>query len=240
VAPGPNDLFIVGDPYQKIFPRRLVLKEAGVELAERSELLTLNYRTTSQIRDWAVAMLASHVTDDLDGGEATLAGYHSVRSGPVPEVRDFGTLEEETAQIVAHVKQLLEAGEEPESICVSARQRDRLPHYRDALRAAGLPAKILEPYTGDDEPGVVVATMYRIKGLEFKHMAIASVNEGELPPLTEDEPLEPALLRQTQRLLSTTAARARDSLLVTAFGTPSPLLKQESHAPSDPHALAPS
>lgn len=219
---GPNDLFFVGDVYQKIFPRRADLAACGIALEDRTEVLRINYRTTSQIRDWAMEALGDQAGEDLDGGERSLEGYVSVRSGPAPAVRVFPTADAELAAVVAHVAGLT-AHDEPASIALVSYHRQALPAFRQALAAAGIPAEILQ---GMAQPGlgVVVATMHRVKGLEFKHVIIVGLNADDVPPRQADAPLEPAAWRRARRLLYTTAARARDSLWVTAAGEPSALL----------------
>ena len=52
VPQGPNDLFLVGDAHQRIYGRKVVLKDCGIQIQGRSSQLKINYRTTEQIRDW--------------------------------------------------------------------------------------------------------------------------------------------------------------------------------------------
>ncbi|MBT3223283.1 MAG: UvrD-helicase domain-containing protein, partial [Proteobacteria bacterium] len=73
----PNDLFIVGDGHQRIYRRKVVLKRAGVNIVGRSRKLYINYRTTDEIRSYAVALLQNIEIDDLDGGMAVIVGDHS-------------------------------------------------------------------------------------------------------------------------------------------------------------------
>ena len=63
-----NDLFIVGDAHQRIYAYRVVLSRCGIDVRGRSHQLRLNYRTTDEIRRWAVALLEDCEIDDLDGG----------------------------------------------------------------------------------------------------------------------------------------------------------------------------
>jgi len=41
-----NDLFIVGDPHQRIYGKPVVLSRCGIEVRGRSRKLRINYRTT--------------------------------------------------------------------------------------------------------------------------------------------------------------------------------------------------
>jgi superfamily I DNA/RNA helicase len=74
--------------------------------------------------------------------------------------------------------------------------------------------------------------MHRVKGLEFPHMIVAGVKEGEvplkLPPdAFADEAARKAFEEQERRLLYVAATRARDDLVVTGYGKASPLMKRE-------------
>jgi DNA helicase IV len=69
VPEAPNDLFIVGDGHQRIYRRKVSLAQAGVQITGRSKKLYINYRTTDEIRRFAVALLQNVSVDDLDEGE---------------------------------------------------------------------------------------------------------------------------------------------------------------------------
>lgn len=49
VAPGPDDMFIAGDTYQRIYDQQVTLGTVGVNIRGRSSRLTLSYRTTKEI-----------------------------------------------------------------------------------------------------------------------------------------------------------------------------------------------
>jgi superfamily I DNA/RNA helicase len=77
----------------------------------------------------------------------------------------------------------------------------------------------------DDGPGVRLAAMHRIRGLEFTHVLVAGANAGDLPPF----PVETADsydLLQERCLLHLAATRARDTLTITGNGRLSPLLTE--------------
>ena len=76
--------------------------------------------------------------------------------------------------------------------------------------------------------GVRLATMHRVKGLEFPVMVLAGVNARYMPlpvPGLEGDPVAEADHVDRERsLLFVAATRARDLLIVTGWGTPSPFL----------------
>lgn len=230
VPPGPNDLFIVGDAHQRIYGRKVVLASCGIQIQGRSSTLKINYRTTEQIRDWAMAMLAGVEVDDLDGKKEEKAGYKSLLSGPKPEVRDFRMLEEEQGFLVQTIREGLRHWK-PEEICLVARTAKQLgSDYLPVLKKAKIPCVILDKTNEGKAEGVRLATMHRVKGLEFPVMILAGVNskavplylssvEGDRTAKTEHEDRE-------RSLLFVAATRARDRLVVTSWGVPSRFVQE--------------
>ncbi len=228
VPQGANDLFLVGDAHQRIYDRKVILGRCGIDVRGRSGKLKVNYRTTEQIRNWAVSLLSDLAFDDLDAGTDDQAGYFSLLSGPPPEVRHFETQEEETIFIRDTIQHLLEE-QRPEDICLVAATKGALRDtYQPALKAVGVSFTILEKTDNRSLPGVRLATMHRVKGLEFPCMILAGVNEGTLPrllPFMEGDATARAEYGARERsLLFVAATRARDRLIVTSSGTPSPYL----------------
>jgi superfamily I DNA/RNA helicase len=230
VPGGANDLFLVGDAHQRIFGRKLTLKDCGVLVQGRSSNLKINYRTTEQIRNWSMALLQGIEVDDLDGEKDREKGYKSLLSGAAPEVRKFATAEAEGAFLVETVKELLK-DKQPEEICLVARTGKLLSErYQPLLKAAKVPSVVLEKKNEPGEPGVRLGTMHRVKGLEFPVMLLAGVNSGVVPmrvPSVEGDPTARVEHEERERsLLFVAATRARDHLVVSSFGNPSPFLSK--------------
>ncbi len=78
------------------------------------------------------------------------------------------------------------------------------------------------------EPGIRLGTMHRVKGLEFPVMILVGVNSGVVPlrgAVVEGDSTARAEHEERERaLLFVAATRARDHLIVTSFGSPSPFL----------------
>jgi len=230
VPEGANDLFLVGDAHQRIYGRKVTLKDCGVLIQGRSTNLKINYRTTEQIRNWSMALLQEIEVDDLDGEKDREKGYKSLLSGAAPEVRRFDTAEEEGVFLVETVKELLKH-KQPEEICVVARTNKLVEdHYQPLLKAAKVPCVVLEKKNDPGEPGLRLGTMHRVKGLEFPVMLLAGVNSSVVPmrvPAVEGDPTARAEHEERERsLLFVAATRARDHLIVTAYGSPSPFLSK--------------
>lgn len=236
-----NDIFLVGDAHQRIYRRRASLKQSGINIIGRGRKLRINYRTTELIRRFATALLNNQSIDDLDGGEDTSTEYRSLVVGEQPVVKHFPTESEEKAwlleEIEAVYEELLkqEANAAYADICVVARTNRLGKNFADYLQEQGIPTHTLSRQQADDrsKEGVRIATMHRIKGLEFKAVFIVSVNEGVVPlkyAITNtQDPVERRLNELTERALFHVAAtRAVRFLRVSSYGERSSFLMLEN------------
>jgi superfamily I DNA/RNA helicase len=204
-----DPLCTVGDGHQRIYRITIPLSRAGINIRGRSRRLKINYRTSEQIRQYAQAMLNGLDIDDLDGGPVSVNGDHSAFKGPNPIVEPCANPDEEAAAIVAWVQVLLgDHGLASHEICVTPNK----PEIVTALTEADIPAFRLKPREldpGPDEPGIRLGTIKRIKGLEFRAVALACADPKDpMNRLTEAE-----ILDRCERYVA--ATRAREHLLVT-------------------------
>lgn len=226
LPPGPDDLFIVGDAHQRIYGKKVALRGCGIGVQGRSSRLRINYRTTEQIRAWAMRMLAGLEVDDLDGGQEDSRGYVSLLSGSSPEIRHFGSAADEHDFLKRTIAELV-GDRPPEHVCLVARTKAALKsEYLPVLKAAGVEAALLE--RKDVGRGVRLATMHRVKGLEFPVMILAGVDARSMPQRARSLEGDAAALAEHEAreraLLFVAATRARERLIVTSSGTPSPFL----------------
>ncbi|MGW6572645.1 3'-5' exonuclease [Streptomyces sp. NPDC054945] len=228
VAPGPDDLFIAGDTHQRIYGNKVSLRGLGVNVTGRSHRLRINYRTTHEILRWSTSLL-DRETDDMDGGTESLAGYRSVLNGAHPELRAAGTKAEEIAELTKHIAAWTADGVEAGDIGVAVRHLQLGREIAHALEQADLPVKLLggTQVAGD---GISIGTMHRMKGLEFRCVAVAGVSDGVVPLTSALTPVEvDAQQHQEDRLgelslLFVACTRARETLRVSWSGEPSPFL----------------
>lgn len=226
VPPSKNDLFLVGDAHQRIYGRKVVLRNCGINIQGRSSQLRINYRTTEQIRSWAMAMLQGVAVDDLDGEQDLGTGYTSLLSGPVPEIRHLGSQADEHDFLGQRLEELLKE-RPPEDICLVARTNKLVRDgYQALLKSLGVSHTLLDKH--GEGKGVRLATMHRVKGLEFPVMILAGINAGVMPmhlQSVEGDPASKAEHENRERsLLFVAATRARDMLIVTSWGKRSPFL----------------
>ncbi|MEU3454699.1 UvrD-helicase domain-containing protein [Micromonospora sp. NPDC006766] len=231
VAPGPDDLFITGDPHQRIYDSRVSLSALGISVTGRSSRLRINYRSTEEILTWSTRVLVGSRVDDLGGdGEDSLTGYRSLLHGKRPHAQGHPTPQAEVAALVKRVREWREQGVGPSEIAVSARFNTTLNTVYDELTGAGIPAVRVRDQPGADVDGVRLATMHAMKGLEFRCVAVVGVTAKAVPFAKEVTPSEvdqiqhdSDLLRE-RCLLFVASTRAREALYVSWSGEPSPFL----------------
>lgn len=226
VAPGPNDMFLLADPYQRIYDSQVSLAQLGIEVRGRTRRLTVNYRTTHEILDLSVKVLGGDAAIGLDDQDDTLRGYRSVTRGGVPELAAHGSRDDEYEALIERVGTWLDQGVEPHAIGVAVRTTSLVRTVSRILTDAHIP--VADDRRGAD--GVQVATMHRMKGLEFQCLAVVGLEAGVLPaphaltPVAEDPHSHQQDLQRERCLLFVALTRARDVLYLSHTGTPSPLL----------------
>lgn len=235
VPPGPDDLFIAGDTHQRIYAHQVSLRRLGISVAGRSTRLTVNYRTTAEILSWSLGMLRGEPVDDMDEGLDSVAGYRSQLHGQPPTLRGFATRNDELAAIADQARSWLDAGVRPAEISVAARTNALADSVLAVLGQAGIVARSLarsapKGSSAGADDAVAVGTMHRMKGLEFRCMAVVGVTEHLVPfpkavtPADEDELVHAQDLLRERCLLFVACTRAREQLHLSWHGTPSPFL----------------
>lgn len=194
----------------------------------------MNYRTTEQIGHRAMSILEEREIDDLDDGVDTFKGLFSLRQGPPPHIENFAREADEASLILETVNRWLE--EVPaESICLAVRTRAMIrDRYQPMLQNAGFETMVVEkdPESEAALPGIRLATMHRLKGLEFSRVLLAGAQDGLMPLSVGGDPADAEGRErhelQERCLLYVAATRARDELVIVGIGAPSPFLDAPS------------
>jgi superfamily I DNA/RNA helicase len=225
-----NDLFIVGDSHQRIYKNRAVLSKCGIQVRGRSSLLKINYRTTEEIRKTAFALLNGISFDDMDDSIDNGEKCQSLTHGNAPEACFFKDASQEISYVVDEIKKLNANGVSLDNICVVARTHRLIEDYITQFMQQGIRSFEIKRSKTDNRgyEGLRVATMHRIKGLEFQYVFIVAANHRIIPLETAidhtDTVSEQESLTAEKCLLYVAMTRAQKSVVITGYGKKSEFL----------------
>ena len=221
IAPTASDaLFFAGDLGQRIFQQPFSWRELGVDVRGRSSTLTVNYRTSHQIRRSADRLLPRTVRD-VDGNADERERTVSMFNGPPPETRLFNSQKDEIAAAAAWITAAVSDGLAPSEIGVFVRSRAELARAQAAIQTASLAWTELSEQDRDLAGTVAVGPMHLAKGLEFKAVLIMACDDGVLPlqsrlETVADETELDEVYDTERHLLYVACTRARDRLMLSA------------------------
>ena len=227
----PNDIFIVGDSHQRIYRNHPTLSKCGINVRGRSSILKINYRTTEEIRKHAFALLNGISVDDLDEDFDLGDKCQSLTHGEKPVVENFNNANDEFDFIFDEVKKLKENGVALTDICVVARTKKLVDDYIALFTRVGIRSYAIKRNKVDDRSfdGLRVATMHRVKGLEFKYVFIAAVNNRIIPLPSAinktDAVSEAESITSEKCLLYVAMTRAQKGVYITSYGRKSEFLE---------------
>jgi len=225
----PNGLFFAGDLGQRIFQAPFSWKSVGVEVRGRSRSLTINYRTSHQIRRQADRLLDPEVAD-VDGNVETRKGTISVFNGPSPVVRGFSTEAAEADAVADWLKERLGEGIPPQEMAIFVRSEGQLDRARAAAERAGLACVVLDDRVESARAAASISAMHLAKGLEFRVVAVMACDDEVLPlqerieAVSDSSDLE-EVYKTERHLLYVACTRARDQLHISGVDPTSEFLQ---------------
>lgn len=236
VAEGRNDLFLTGDPLQRIYSgRKINFGSAGINVrGVRSKRLKVNYRTTEPIKRVAVSVVKGQVYDDMDGGTESIKGYVSLIHGGERPTYDMAiNANDEVAKVLEKIAECKQDGIAYKDICVAAPSAGYMRELQSQLHTNGTLYKVLKGTNKQGESnGLSLCTFHSLKGLEFKVVILMGVNERNIPsketngyPFNGMDVVEKKEYLSAKRsLLYVAITRARQLVFMTGFGEPCQLL----------------
>ena len=207
-----NNLLILSDLNQRIFKLSSWKKDVGSNIVGRTHYLSINYRTTKQISDYARRQFISS-----EMVTAHIREYKSIINGDPPTVERFQSQQSQQQYIVSVIKQRLEYCE-PEHICVICPTNDDCTKISGILDYMGIKSVVLSddliPELGN---GVCVCSMNGVKGLEFKIVIIYNYNRIDRGPAISEagSPIIEMYRKLSECAKYVAATRARDELIIT-------------------------
>lgn len=236
VAEGRNDLFLTGDPMQRIYSgRKINFGAAGINVrGVRSRRLKINYRTTEPIKKVAVSVIKGISFDDMDGGTESMNGYVSlIHGGEKPIYKMVGSASDEVSQIIEWINECVNSHIIPNDICVAAPSMGLMKELQTYMHSNGVAYKTLKGTSKQGASnGISLCTLHSLKGLEFKVVILMGINERNIPskvaegyPFSGMDALDKKEFLSSKRsLLYVAITRARQLVYLVGYGEPCGLL----------------
>lgn len=229
VKPGINDLFMVGDPLQKVYDRNINFLALRIETrGKKSRRLLRNYRTTEEIRKDAVKALGEETYSDFSNSIEKIQGYTSLSYGPEPSYVHFNNLIDEIQFVENKIKELIDQGLYlPEDICIAAKRNGDIQEFHSHFHNGGYKIRKIEKNNELSVPDhLSTSTFHSLKGLEFKIIFLVGLNANTfLKPRSypSDEEKKEAEKRD-KALLYVAMTRAKMLLFISGNGSKSTVL----------------
>lgn len=233
IQEGENDLFLVGDPLQNIYDRRLNFSKTHIHIrGKRSRRLRVNYRTSEEIRRKAISVINGITFDNFDGEVEPQSEYLSLFHGTPPSITMYNSKDEELNHIIELIQKYTETQDKSEvklsTICIACRVKDDLKTVKKILHKKSISYYDLKDKSGDIS-GIHLSTFHSLKGLEYKHIILSAVNERTCPFLpygfdTWDKSETESYLHKERSLIYVVITRARETVNILGVGEKSKLL----------------
>jgi mRNA-degrading endonuclease RelE of RelBE toxin-antitoxin system len=227
-----NDLFMVGDPMQRIYERTINFSRIGINVrGMRSRRLRINYRTTEEIKRLALSVVQDCSYDNFDGEEEEKAGYVSLFHGVQPSYTVFKSQNDEIDYILENINQLIEGGYQYGDIAICARTRDAVKDYRNILHQNGIP--YTDSAAKNNNSGFIsLLTFHSCKGLEFKVVFLVDVNDRTFPKLPfsfndMEEEWKKNYLKSEKSLVYVAVSRAIENAFISGVGKKSEQIRMD-------------
>lgn len=225
VPEGPNDLFLVGDPFQNIYSRKLSFQSVGINIrGSRSKKLKLNYRTTDEIRKKALQSILNTSFHDFDEEKAQAKGYVSLMHGDTPYYITCQSIDEQYEQALDFAKQAFGDGQVAfHECCIAAYSNARVKALSKKLSMKNIPHCLLQKGQQAQPGQISLATFHNMKGLEFKRVMLLDLGKDQYPYTPKafnswSEARKKDFLKASKALLYVAMSRAVNSLILAGVG----------------------
>lgn len=179
-----SSLLFVADTAQSIYPHSWLVRgrsftSIGLDLTGKGNVLSKNYRTTTQIAQAAYSLIEENT--DIIEDEYYVEPALLDKQGQYPVYKHFSSEKEEAEFVAREISGLLDAYK-PGEIIVIARMYRQLEMVECQLAEQGQACKLLKGKEAAFEDDCIkLLTMHSIKGLEFKVVFIVGLNDSAIP-----------------------------------------------------------
>ena len=229
VSKKPNDIMLCGDTGQSLYTRHHSFRKHGFDVQGRSRKLFVNYRTSRQIKETAdkVNEFLLELSDEPNENRRSI----SIFDGPQPLVKLFNDRDTEMENLLGWVKSQLNNGIDPHEIVVLTPNDFAMSAASAKLNAHNIRNWKLDATANYLKGEVGLAAVRRVKGLEYRSVAIIGCDEDQFPNANRMNELGDGsdfdeFLTLEKNTLYVAMTRARDNLLVSGINPGSAFLEE--------------
>ena len=152
-----NDIYLTGDPSQNLYGKNVHLRKCGIIIANRRYQLRVNYRTTEEIERFALCLLGD-------------TKYYETRTLSLTHAKAPETVS--TDDYEKMLEYINRAVRTEESLCIVAAKSNERDNISKFLNENGIENMVIGNNTTSPGSKTCIATMKRVKGLEFDNIII--------------------------------------------------------------------
>ena len=215
----------IADTAQSIYPQSWLgsgrsFTSIGFNMTGKSQSLSKNFRTTTQISQAAYSLIenCADIVEDDNFVKPTLIE----KQGDYPVYRSFENEKAQSEFLCREIRALID--KVPARDCaVIARFKNQLNQIKTALESEGIKCSIFtDKESSFDSDHVKLVTMHSIKGLEFRVVFIVDLNDRVLPYFaSKDQGKRDEEEARERRLLYVGMTRATQQLYLLSSSKPS-------------------
>lgn len=230
-----SSMLFVSDTAQSIYPESWLVKgrsftSIGLDMTGKSTSLSKSYRTTMQIAYAAYSLIEDdkNILEDDNFVKPSLID----KQGVYPVYRGFKNKVSEAEYIAETIENGLKNKYDYKDIAIISKFKNQLKDIKIFLEKNNIPYKELESNEELDfnEDCVKLLTMHCAKGLQFKAVIIAGLNDKIIPSRDFANEFEDSDFVESidRRLLYVGMTRATEELFLSSYGNPSKFIKDIS------------
>ena len=230
-----SSMLFVSDTAQSIYPEAWLVKgrsftSIGLDMTGKSTSLSKSYRTTMQIAYAAYSLIEDdkNILEDDNFVKPSLID----KQGVYPVYRGFKNKVSESEYIAETIENELKNKYDYKDIAIISKFKNQLKDIKIFLEKNNIPYKELESNEELDfnEDCVKLLTMHCAKGLQFKAVIIAGLNDKIIPSRDFANEFEDSDFVESidRRLLYVGMTRATEELFLSSYGNPSKFIKDIS------------
>lgn len=221
-----SSIAFVCDTAQSIYLHSWLVKgrsftSIGFDMTGKSSTLSKNYRTTTQISQAAYSLIQndSSILED----ENFVAPSLIDRQGPAPIYKSYKNLHDECKFIAEEILDRLIENYELKDVVIIAKKKQQLNAINEMMKKFEVPSMLVDINDLDFEhQSVKLLTMHSVKGLEFKVVFIAGLNEKDIPYVSYSEDEDKQIqVTSDRKLLYVGMTRANELLYMSSSEKPS-------------------